>query len=53
MWLSAYLLLMMTKGAAGHSVLRASSPYHSDLVATDDMRTLARLKEMIDPLGSG
>ena len=31
-------------------VLKANNPAYEDLIATDEMRTLARLKSIIDPL---
>lgn len=45
-----YLLRVVTKGTQGQYVLRANNPAYEDLVATDDMRTLARLRGVIDPL---
>ena len=45
-----YLLRTVTKGAGGTHVLKANNPDYSDIVATDEMRTLARLKAVIDPL---
>ena len=45
-----YLLRSVLKGADGAYVLRANNPDYEDMVATDDMRTLARLKAVIDPL---
>ncbi|MCV2366966.1 DUF3427 domain-containing protein [Roseateles oligotrophus] len=45
-----YLLRVVTKDAEGGYVLRANNPDYPDMPATDDMRTLARLKEVIDPL---
>ena len=45
-----YLLRMVLKSPGGAYVLRANNPAYSDLDATDDMRTLARLKEVLDPL---
>ncbi|MGS0756792.1 DUF3427 domain-containing protein, partial [Roseateles sp. GG27B] len=45
-----YLLRVVTKNAEGDYVLRANNPDYPDMPATDDMRTLARLKEVIDPL---
>ena len=45
-----YLLRVVTKNAEGGYVLRANNPDYPDMPATDDMRTLARLKEVLDPL---
>lgn len=45
-----YLLRVVLKGPKGGYVLRANNPDYEDVVATDDMRTLARFKEIIDPL---
>ena len=45
-----YLLRMVLKSPGGAYVLRANNPAYADLDATDDMRTLARLKEVLDPL---
>ena len=45
-----YLLRVVTKAADGTHVLKANNPDYSDMVATDEMRTLARLKAVIDPL---
>ena len=45
-----YLLRSVLKGANGTYVLRANNPDYKDMAATDDMRTLARLKAVIDPL---
>lgn len=45
-----YLLRAVTKAAGGTYVLKAFNPDYKDMTATDDMRTLARLKEIIDPL---
>lgn len=44
-----YLLRIVTKNAQGQYVLRASNRDYEDLAATDEMRTLARLKSVIDP----
>ena len=40
----------MTKGPEGTHVLKANNPEYHDIVATDGMRTLARLKAVVDPL---
>jgi hypothetical protein len=45
-----YLLRAVTKGAGGAYVLKAFNPAYEDMVATEGMRTLARLKDIIDPL---
>lgn len=45
-----YLLRSVTKEPDGTYVLKAFNPEYQDMVATDDMRTLARLKGTIDPL---
>jgi SOS-response transcriptional repressor LexA len=45
-----YLLRSVTKNAAGKYVLKANNPAYEDLLATDEMRTLARLKGVLDPL---
>lgn len=47
---SQYLLRVVGKSREGQYVLKANNPEYSDLIATDDMRTLARLREVIDPL---
>lgn len=45
-----YLLRVVSKNAAGQYILKAQNPDYADLPATDDMRTLARLRAVIDPL---
>ena len=45
-----YLLRGVTKGANGAHVLKAFNPDYKDMVASSEMRTLARLKGVIDPL---
>lgn len=45
-----YLLRVVTKGRDGRYVLKANNPDYEDMLATDDMRTLARLRAVIDPL---
>lgn len=45
-----YLLRVVTKARNGSYILKANNPDYEDLVATDDMRTLARLKSVINPL---
>jgi superfamily II DNA or RNA helicase/SAM-dependent methyltransferase len=47
---SQYLLRVVTKSPDGGYVLRANNPDYEDMPANDDMRTLARLKAVIDPL---
>lgn len=45
-----YLLRVVLKSPKGGYILRAQNADYADMEATDDMRTLARLKEIIDPL---
>lgn len=45
-----YLLRAVTKRQDGKHVLKANNPEYHDIVATDGMRTLARLKAVVDPL---
>ncbi|GAA4015850.1 DUF3427 domain-containing protein [Actimicrobium antarcticum] len=45
-----YLLRVVVKDKDGKYVLHANNPDYADMLATDDMRTLARLKAVIDPL---
>lgn len=45
-----YLLRVVTKSRDGRYVLKANNPEYEDLDATDDMRTLARLRAVVDPL---
>ncbi|MFM2057886.1 MAG: UvrABC system protein [Pseudomonadota bacterium] len=45
-----YLLRVVTKNAAGQYILKANNPDYADLPATDDLRTLARLRAVVDPL---
>ena len=47
---SQYLLRVVTKNRDGQYILKANNPDYADLPATDDMRTLARLRNIIDPL---
>lgn len=47
---SQYLLRVVTKSRDGQYILKANNPDYADLPATDDMRTLARLRNIIDPL---
>lgn len=46
---SQYLLRVVTKSAQGQYILKAQNPSYEDLPATDDMKTLARLKDIIAP----
>ncbi len=45
-----YLLRVVTKTREGQYVLKANNPAYEDLPASDEMRTLARLRAVIDPL---
>lgn len=45
-----YLLRHVVKAADGGYVLRATNPDYEDMLATDEMHTLARLKAVISPL---
>lgn len=45
-----YLLRVVTKTYDGQYVLKANNPAYEDMPATDEMRTLARLRGVIDPL---
>jgi superfamily II DNA or RNA helicase/HKD family nuclease/SOS-response transcriptional repressor LexA len=45
-----YLLRVVTKTKDGNYVLKANNPTYEDLHPTDEMRTLARLKAVVDPL---
>jgi SOS-response transcriptional repressor LexA len=45
-----YLLRVVTKTHDGQYVLKANNPAYEDMLATDEMRTLARLRGVIDPL---
>lgn len=45
-----YLLRVVTKTKDGSYILKANNPAYEDLQATDEMRTLARLKAVVDPL---
>jgi superfamily II DNA or RNA helicase/SAM-dependent methyltransferase len=47
---SQYLLRVVLKSPTGGYVLRANNPDYGDLEATDDMRTLARLKSVLNPV---
>lgn len=44
---ATYLLRVVKKQANGGYVLKANNPAYSDLLATDNMRTFARLKSII------
>ena len=44
-----YLLRVVLKSPSGGYVLRANNPDYADMAATDDMRTLAKLKEVLNP----
>ncbi len=45
-----YLLRVVNKTSDGQYVLKANNPAYADMPAGDDMRTLARLRGVIDPL---
>lgn len=45
-----YLLREVRKNREGQYVLKAYNPAYEDLLATDEMRTLARLRGVINPL---
>jgi superfamily II DNA or RNA helicase len=45
-----YLLRVVTKTRDGQYVLKANNPSYEDMPATDEMRTLARLRGVIEPL---
>lgn len=45
-----YLLRVVSKTRDGQYVLKANNPAYEDMPATDEMRTLARLRGVIDPL---
>lgn len=45
-----YLLRVVTKTKDGRYILKANNPDYEDLPANDEMRTLARLKAVVDPL---
>ena len=45
-----YLLRVVSKARDGQYVLKANNPAYEDMLATDEMRTLARLRGVIDPL---
>ncbi len=45
-----YLLRVVSKVGQGRYILKANNPDFADLPADESMRTLARLKQIIDPL---
>jgi SOS-response transcriptional repressor LexA len=45
-----YLLRVVTKTRDGQYVLKANNPAYEDMLATDEMRTLARLRGVVDAL---
>jgi SOS-response transcriptional repressor LexA len=45
-----YLLRVVNKTPEGSYLLKANNPDYPDMLATDEMRTLARFKAVIDPL---
>jgi len=45
-----YLLRLATKTRDGQYVLKANNPAYEDMLATDEMRTLTRLRGVVDPL---
>lgn len=45
-----YLLRVVLKSPNGGYVLRATNPAYADMEATGEMRTLAKFKEILDPL---
>jgi superfamily II DNA or RNA helicase/HKD family nuclease/SOS-response transcriptional repressor LexA len=45
-----YLLRMVTKPSPGRYVLKATNPEYEELEADEEMRTFARLKEILNPL---
>jgi superfamily II DNA or RNA helicase/SAM-dependent methyltransferase len=47
---SQYLLRVVLKSPTGGYVLRANNPDYGDLDSTDEMRTLARLKDVLNPI---
>lgn len=47
---SQYLLREVLKSPDGKYILHAHNPDYEDMLATDEMRTLARFKGIIDPL---
>ena len=47
---SQYLLRMVTKPSSGRYVLKATNPDYEELEANEEMRTFARLREILNPL---
>jgi superfamily II DNA or RNA helicase/HKD family nuclease/SOS-response transcriptional repressor LexA len=45
-----YLLRVVTKTPDGRYILKANNPEYEDLEATEAMRTIARLRAVLDPL---
>jgi len=45
-----YLLRLVTKPSPGRYLLKATNPDYEDLEADEEMRTFARLKEVLSPL---
>jgi len=45
-----YLLRVVSKTSEGQYVLKANNSAYEDMLATDEMRTLARLRSVVDPL---
>jgi superfamily II DNA or RNA helicase/SAM-dependent methyltransferase len=45
-----YLLRVVTKAPDGRYILKANNPEFEDLEATESMRTIARLRAVLDPL---
>jgi superfamily II DNA or RNA helicase/SOS-response transcriptional repressor LexA len=45
-----YVLRLVTKTPEGKYILKATNPDYPDYEADDDMRTLARLRDILDPL---
>ena len=45
-----YLLRMVTKTSEGRYILKANNPMFEDLEANESMRTIARLRAVLDPL---
>ncbi|HHJ18884.1 MAG TPA: DUF3427 domain-containing protein [Gammaproteobacteria bacterium] len=45
-----YLLRVVTKSVDGHYILKATNPDYPDYKADESMRTLARLRAVLDPL---
>jgi superfamily II DNA or RNA helicase/SAM-dependent methyltransferase/SOS-response transcriptional repressor LexA len=45
-----YLLRVVYKGQSGEIILKAHNPGYADMIASADMRPVARLKEVLNPL---